>query len=772
MAILFALVLASVLPQSQTTQTIRGRVVDSVSEMPLPGANIVLLGTNPIVGTSADLDGMFEISGVPLGRHDIQVSFLGYRSRTIQQLLVSSGKEPFLNVHLEEQAIVGEELVVVPDERRDRSLNDLSLVSARSFSVEETRRYAGGLDDPARMASAFAGITTSGGVQENALVIRGNAPKGVLWRLEGVEIPNPNHFAGLSVAGGGGLTLFSSRLLADSDFLTGAFPAEYGNALAGVFDMNFRSGNPARREHAVQAGLLGIEGATEGPFRSGRNSTYLVNYRYSTLGLLLPLLPTEDLATYQDLSFKLSFPTRRAGRFDVWGIGGLDTQSGRASRDSSEWEFETWDRLESELDLAVGAAGISHRVVLSRTGFLHTSLAGTYNRTRWEQDRIGDDLALSDDLSIRSGLGRWILGSYVNSRLSGELTNRSGFSVQRLSYDLSIQAAPTGQSATQEVVDGRGATHLLQVYSQSKWKVGGSVELVAGGHLQRLALTGDTSLEPRVGIRWDLRGGQVLTAGFGRHSRMEEVPVYFVTDTDGWNPNDRLRMSKADHIVLGYERSLTELHHVRAEVYFQNLFDVPVIADSSFSMLNFQQDFGFNDALVNQGVGQNYGAEVTAERFLNGGYYHHIAGSVFSSRYRGGDGVWRHTRFSRSYSFSALVGKETTVFGDDLLGANLRITHTGGERRSPVDVVRSESLQEVVFDEARAFSEQEPGQTTLDLTLTLRRNRARIGEVWALQIKNVLGATDTIYDYSFRSNRVEEVQEGFPLPVLSYRVEF
>lgn len=772
MAILFALVLASVLPQSQATQTIRGRVVDSVSDMPLPGANILLLGTDPTVGANADLDGRFEISGVPLGRHDIQVSFLGYRSRTIEQLLVASGKEPFLDVRLEEQAIVGEELVIVPDERRDRSLNDLSLVSARSFSVEETRRYAGGLDDPARIASAFAGITTSGGVQENALVIRGNAPKGVLWRLEGVEIPNPNHFAGLSVSGGGGLTLFSSRLLADSDFLTGAFPAEYGNALAGVFDMNFRSGNPARREHAIQAGLLGIEGTTEGPFRSGRGATYLVNYRYSTLGLLLPLLPTEDLATYQDLSFKLSFPTRRAGRFDVWGIGGLDTQSGKASRDSSEWEFETWDRLESELDLAVGAAGISHRVVLGRTGFLHTSLAGTYNRTRWEQDRIGDDLALRDDLSIRSGLGRLILGSYINSRLSDRVTNRSGFSVQRLSYDLSIQAVATGQSVPLEVVDGRGATHLLQVYSQAKWKVGASVDLVVGGHLQRLALTGDTSVEPRVGIRWDLRGGQALTAGYGRHSRMEEVPVYFVTDSDGHNPNDRLRMSKADHIVLGYERSPTELHHVRAEVYFQNLFDVPVIADSSFSMLNFQQDFGFNAPLVNQGAGHNYGLEITAERFLNGGYYHHIAGSVFSSRYRGGDGVWRHTRFDRTYSFNALVGKETTVFGDDLLGANLRITHTGGERRSPVDVVRSESLQEVVFDETRAFSEQEAGQTTLDLTLTLRRNRARIGEVWALQIKNFLGATDTIYDYSFRSNRVEEVQEGFPLPVLSYRVEF
>src|SRR5690606_4177254 len=252
-------------------------------------------------------------------------------------------KEVVLEVGLRERVVEGAGVVVRPAAEAGAPLNDMAAVSARSFSVEETRRYAGAVDDPARLASAFAGVSTAGGVQENALVIRGNAPKGVLWRLEGVEIPNPNHFAGLTVAGGGGLTLFSGQLLADSDFFTGAFPAEYGNALSGVFDVRFRAGNPAVREHPAQVGLLGGQFASDGPFVRDRPSTYLFNYRYSTLGLLMPLLPTEGGITYQDLAFKLAFPTR-LGRFEAWGLGGLDGQRLVENPDSTTWAYDFWDR--------------------------------------------------------------------------------------------------------------------------------------------------------------------------------------------------------------------------------------------------------------------------------------------------------------------------------------------------------------------------------------------------------------------------------------------
>ncbi|HLA63009.1 MAG TPA: carboxypeptidase-like regulatory domain-containing protein, partial [Rhodothermales bacterium] len=393
---LFLLALLFPLSALAQTQTIRGTVVDADTQTPLPGASVVVLGSDPLIGAATDLDGRFVLTAVPLGRQAVQASFVGYERGVVPDVLVGAGREVVLEITLRESIATGEEVVVRP--RADRPLDEMAAVSARGFSVEETRRYAGGADDPARMASAFAGVSTTGGTQENALVIRGNAPRGVLWRLEGVEIPNPNHFAGLQVAGGGGLTLFSAQLLSDSDFFTGAFPAEYGNALSGVFDVRFRNGNTARREHAVQLGVMGVEGSSEGPFVAGSPSTYLFNYRYSTLGLLMPLLPTEAGATYQDLAFKLAFPTRRAGRFEVWGLGGLDGQRLVENTDSTAWEYELWDRTRFDLSLGVGAAGVSHHLLLGARGYLRTTAAVTGQHTAWDRERLTDSLTLVPDL--------------------------------------------------------------------------------------------------------------------------------------------------------------------------------------------------------------------------------------------------------------------------------------------------------------------------------------------------------------------------------------
>ncbi|MEX1054938.1 MAG: carboxypeptidase regulatory-like domain-containing protein, partial [Rhodothermales bacterium] len=438
-------------------QTVRGVVLDRATRVPLTGANVVVVGSEPLIGTTADMDGAFVLEHVPLGRQDVLASYIGYRSIVIPEVLVTSGKEVVLEILLEEEVLSGAEILVTADLRKDQPINEMSLVSARSFSVEETRRFAGGLDDPARMASSFAGVAAGAGIQENGIIVRGNAPKGVLWRLEGVEIPNPNHFAGLVVMGAGGVTLFSSQLLDNSDFLTGAFSPEYGNALAGVFDMNFRSGNPSTREHTVQVGLIGIDLASEGPFSRSHSSTYLVNYRYSTIGLLLPLLPTEDVASFQDLSFKLTFPTRAAGRFDVWGIGGIDTQSMEASQDSTEWEYEIWDRIDSDLDLAVGAAGASHRLIVGERSLLHSTAAVTVNRMRVDQQRIDDSLVLRDNLSIDNTTGRVIVGTSLSHKFSPRHVIRTGVTLQQIFYDFDLQTAPFDRPPLVSVAAGSGS---------------------------------------------------------------------------------------------------------------------------------------------------------------------------------------------------------------------------------------------------------------------------------------------------------------------------
>jgi hypothetical protein len=165
------------------------------------------------------------------------------------------------------------------------------------------------------MSASFVGVVSpnDGG---NNISVRGNSPYGFLWRMEGIDIPNPNHFANAATSGGG-ISILSAQILANSDFLTGAFAAEYGNALAGVFDLRLRKGNNEKREYTIQAGLLGIDLEAEGPVSPGSAHSYLVNYRYSTLSMLanLGLEVGDAITNFQDISFNVTLPTKRQGTF-------------------------------------------------------------------------------------------------------------------------------------------------------------------------------------------------------------------------------------------------------------------------------------------------------------------------------------------------------------------------------------------------------------------------------------------------------------------------
>ena len=768
----FLVLLAPSLVLAQT-QTVRGVVVDRDTQMPLIGANVIVVDSDPFLGAATDDEGRFELIGVPVGRQSLRVQYIGYEPRLLPNVLVRSSQETVLVIALQERVVDGTEVVVQASARDGEALNDMSAVSARSFSVEQTQRYAGAVDDPARLAAAFAGVTTSGsGVQDNALAIRGNAPKGVLWQLEGVPIPNPSHFAGLSVAGGGGLTLFSGQLLADSDVFTGAFPAEYGNALSGVFDMHFRTGNPATREHTIQLGLLGLEVASEGPIRQDAPSTYLFNYRYSTLGLLMPLLPTDGSTTYQDLAFKVALPTRGAGRFEVWGLGGLDGQQLVENPDSTTWESEFWDRTRSDLFLGVGAGGLTHHLVLGTKSYLRTSAAITAVRTEWENDRLDADVVLQPDFRLRGTEARATLGAALHHKFSPRHVNRTGFKAQQILYDLDLQSAIDRQPPLQDVVQSEGSSTLLEGYTQSRFTLRENVNLTTGLHAQHFALTEQTTVEPRVGLAWAVARDHSVRLGYGLHSQIEDLRIYLAEADGGTQPNRLLGPSRAHHFVAGYSTSLSETVRLQVEGYVQRLFDVPVIADSSFSLLNVRQDWTFAEPLVNDGAGENVGVELTLERHLRDGFYALATGTLFQSRYRGGDGVWRGSRYDQRYAVNLLAGREFEVGTSNLFGANVRVAALGGERRSPVDEVASAEQEDVVLDESRAFTERNPAIWLADLTLTYRRNGQRVSQVWALQLKNALGAKDTSRDYNLLRNGVEEIREGYPLPVLTYKLEF
>ena len=265
------------------TQTIRGTVIDKQTLQPIIGARVVVLESDPLIGSVTNVDGQFRLEGVAVGRQSIQVTYMGYEPVVMQNLALTT-KEMVLNITMIESVNSLTE-VEVTSEKKGETVNKMANVSIRSFSVEESNRFAGSRNDVARMAQNFAGVQGADD-SRNDIVIRGNSPTGVLFRMEGVDIPNPNHFARFGTTGGP-ISILNNNVLSNSDFMTGAFPSEYGNATAGVFDLKMRTGNNENQEFMFQFGFNGAELMAEGPFSDSSKASYLVSYRYSTLFLLI-----------------------------------------------------------------------------------------------------------------------------------------------------------------------------------------------------------------------------------------------------------------------------------------------------------------------------------------------------------------------------------------------------------------------------------------------------------------------------------------------------
>ena len=769
------LVLPLVAHAQDITQTLRGTIYDQSTHEPLMGATIVVQNSQPVIGTTTDEAGNFSITNLPLGRVSLEISYIGYESRVIPELMITSAKEVVLSIALKEAATELEGVEVVAGIRKEKALNAMATVSARTFSVEETQRYAGGLSDPARLASAFAGVST-GNLQDNSIVVRGNAPQGVQWRLEGVEIPSPQHFSGGNVIGGGLVTLFSNQVIGNSDFLTGAFPAEYGNALAAVFDVKMRTGNTSRYEHTAQVGVLGLDFASEGPLSRAKGSSYLFNYRYSTLGLLsdLKINKTGQRIKYQDLSFKLNFPTEKAGTFSLWGIGGIDNTHKDALSSPTDWKTDI-DRVNNNWDTYVGTVGLRHQITAGERSFVESHLAFSGTDDRISTDYLSDDASVfTPDSRLKKQNGTLTLATSLTHKLSSLATLKVGISSKQLFYKYNLSAAQDYMPSTYaRIVNSAGSTNLTEGYAQLKYQLSPALLANVGLRTHYFGLNKELSLESRAGLAWKLSDKHSLSFGYGKHSQPEDLNVYMI-EVGGVAVNKDLKLSDAHHFVLGYDWMLTDKLRFKAEAYYQYLWNIPGEEGTSYSLINLRRALYLNKALVNNTKGRNYGIDLTFERFLGDNYYYLITGSIFKSEYKAGDNVWRNTRYNKGFVLNALFGKEFYFANNrKVLDVNVRVSVTGGERYSPILESQSLAQKRVIYDESRAFSEQFRTLTYADLTVNYRINHRKSSSVFSFQMKNVLGAPIYIdHNYNYQTGQIELSKATLVIPNISYKIEF
>ena len=777
--VVLIMLVSPALLSAQPVGNIRGVVTDGASGQTLPYVSVIVVNSNPAIGTTSDSAGYFRLNSLPVGRYDIQSSFLGYEPAIFKEIMVTSGKEVFLEIIMRENIQELNEVTIRAKINKEVPLNPMALAGARMLSVEEASRYAGGFDDPARLVTAFAGV--SGSMQSNGIAIRGNSPMFLLWRLEGMEAVNPTHFSDVTGVGGGIITAFSAQTLGNSDFFTGAFPAEYGNALSGVFDMQLRNGNNQNREHTVQIGTLGVELASEGPFAKGKQASYLFNYRYSSMALAADLFPDllgEAAAMrYQDLSFKMNFPTRRAGTFSVWGIGIIDHYLQRPPEDVAEWTNDFESDVDYKQTKVVG--GMGHKIFIGEKSYLKSALAVNYTQNHITSDDFFIDGSKFPVGDMKNANWNITFNTYLNTKFSASHTNRTGANVAGLFYDLDYWIVPDAfRSPPDDIINyakSNGGSMMFSAFSQSLFRLNNRLTANVGLHGMYFRLNEKAAIEPRASIRWQAFPKHAFGVAYGKHSQRENTDFYFVKtpQTGDKLVNKHLDFAKAHHLVLSYDWSVSEHLRLKVEPYFQYLYDIPVEKGSLISLVNYR-DFWLMLPLVNEGKGKNYGIDVTLERYLHEGYYYLLTGTLFKSLYTGGDGVWRNTRLNRNYIVNALGGKEWKMGRQkqNILSASLRFTLQGGERYIPVDEAASIAAKQVVYDNAHAYEPQYPTGFLCHFNIGFKMNRNKLSHEIALQMINLTGSKEYMYEYNYRLDKPERIGGTGTIPNFYYKIEF
>ena len=795
--------LFSVLITAQT-QNVRGKVMDSETSFPLAGAKIEIdlkdaNGVNYRAVT--DGEGEFKIADVPVGKYGLTTKCAQYEPKT-QTVEISSGKELILTISLQE-LVTNKEEVVVTGRKKGEIINELAVISAQQFSVEETNRYPGSRMDPARMASNFAGVQGADD-SRNDIIIRGNSPLGVVWRVEGIDIPNPNHFA-IAGSSGGPVSVLNNKILGNSDFLMSAFPAEYGNSVSGVFDLKLRSGNDQRHEFTGQFGFLGTEFLAEGPLNKKGTASFLMMGRYSTLSLFKSLgiqLGTDAIPTYGDLAFKFNFKLRKGGNLSFWGMGG---KSNIAIMISEKTEYTTDLYGEGDRDqyfgTSMGVTGLTYKKAINEKTFVSSTLALSQEIQRANHDYLKRRLdSINLSTIIIDSIYQLMAYTFTTNKISSYSAVNHKINKQHLikfGYNADFFLMNMKDSALVDYDDPNtfftrwdyeGSCVLIQPFIQWKWRMSDNTDFTAGIHSQYFSMSNSLSpAELRLGFKHKLPGNQSIFAGGGMHSQIQ--PLYTYVDNRkgvGNFFNKGMDFTKSIHSGIGYEKFFNKGFSIRSEAYYQYLYNIPVtIAPSAFSMINMGSGFTriFADSLQNTGTGYNYGLELTVQKYFDKSFFFLFSGTLYDSKYTGSDGVLRNTSYNGAYVANLLAGKEFNIGKRNILGIGAKVTTAGGKRYGLVDLAKTNQEKDLIYQDSMFNELQFKDYFRLDFKISWRMNAKAMTHEIGLDLVNILGTRNILslayapsLDPAVLSNPTyqpvaQKNQLGF-LPIFYYKIDF
>lgn len=788
------------------TQIVRGTIIDVDGQLPLIGVSVLVVGTDPVIGATTNENGEFRMEKIPVGRITLRLSYMGYESKTIPDIEINTGKEKVLNLTMQESVANLDEVVVKAYKNKGQATNDMSLISTRSISAEETKRYAGGLDDPSKILSNFAGVTANQNGQ-NDIVVRGNSPKYVQWRLEGVEITNPTHFADQNAVQGG-ISALNNSLLASSDFSTGAFSPEYGNVLSGVYDVKLRTGNNQKYETSLGVGIQGTDLTFEGPLKKGYGGSFMINYRYSTISLLSKLgaIKLDGALNYQDGAFKLVLPTKKAGVFSFFGLVGLSDASildVKADKIVTPNNTTLTSDYTEDYDKSNSLSnyGINHSISLNANSYIKTTLS-------YSNDGISEDIFKIKTTKLYNGngepmgdsIGSKVLDyksriknssyrgaiSYIN-KLNAKNTIQLGTKYTLFGFDNNLHSIKDSTNALFTLADFNEKISTVDNYVSWKHRINENISFVAGINNMNVLYNHKSTIEPRFAINWQLNNSSSISAGYGKHSTMESIHNYFakVVQADGsvTEPNKNLGLLKADHYVLGYEKRFGENLRIKLETYYQNLYNLPVENNDTSYYATVNEGINFRYVnLVNKGTGKNYGVELTLERFFNKGYYYLINASVYNSKFKTLEGVERNTQYNNNYLVNILFGKEFTHLGkkkNQTLNLNAKVFFSGGQRYIPLlrdaqGNLNVDPSKNKFWDYSKAYDAKFEDIYKVTVSASYKWNKNKVTHELFLNLDNLTNNKGKLSEYydETKPGKVGYVTQFELFPNLMYRLYF
>ena len=748
------------------TQQLRGTLLDHQTKKPLNEVSVIIKEAN--LSCISDSNGNFSFKKLPIGKYDLIFLKMGFLNVQMTGVELNSGKEVVLEIEMEESITTLKEVVINSIKNKDQVNNPFSLVSTRQFGPQEAVRYAGGFQDPARMALAFAGVTNSGSDDNNEIVIRGNSPRGLLWRLEGVEIPNPNHFADGQGSTSGIVSMINAYSLASSDFMTSAFPANYGNGMSGVFDLNFRRGNNQKTEFTGQISLVGLDFGMEGPLNE-KGGSYRVAGRYSTLQVLLNaniinLNTTNYHPNFKDINFTIDLPTQNKGRFSIWGLMGNDDT------------FET-TLTQKNTDIGnLAVIGVSHKISFDNFFWKNVISLSTQSQKNTSQNVLA---------GLNGLITKQVIYTYPSLRFSSaftyklnpRLTLEGGLVTSFLSYKLKDDRL-NSKNVLFNFLNDDGGTSYIQEYAQLLGKITSTIKTTLGVHQYQFILNNATATEPRWAFHIENKSGGVFAAGLGIHSRLEPVSVYlfkrYAADASFTQPNKNIQPGTAIHYVASYEQKINNKTKIKIEAYWQNLSKVPIDSafNGTYSLLNTSGGIP-TTVLQNVGFGKNKGVELTIEKFYAKNFYYLITASLFDSKYQNKNQVWHNTIYNNKYAGNVLVGKEFKLKKNNAISVNIRYMLRGGNRYTPI--ILSESIKKsiTVLDYTQYYEAQYPDYWRTDFSISYKKNKNKSTWSYGADIQNVTDRKNIInQSYDVTNKRINDSDALPRIPIIFIRCEF